>query len=223
MSYYFLLGVKGIKAKKKRLAGSGGGGGTGIVNPVEGAGASKSGFNIPHSQARLRIREIFTNGSSQIATLPNPNGGTTVFFGRDIEDYVATGIQGASNFQGGSFAGFDGEITLPAGSNYPSGTLKYNLAFGAYMPHNISFPLTVTLSIVADANLNLSVPPASVTTNHNFAGFNIDTKHTGTAGFAILKITHSGAGFTTNADSDVIAGNQNAVATDTFYLKINFV
>lgn len=221
MSYYFLLGVKGIKAKKKRL-GSGSGGGTGIVNPIEGAGAAKSGINIPHSQARLRIREIFTNGSSQVVSLTNPSGGTTTFHAVDIEDYVATGIQGATNFQGGSFAGFDGEITLPAGSNFPSGTLKYTLDFGAYMPHNTTSPLTTTLSIVVDANQNLSVPPAPVTNNNNFAGFTIDTKNTGTTGFAILKITHSGLGFTTNTDSDVIAGNQNAVATDTFYLKINF-
>lgn len=222
MSYYFLLGVKGIKAKKKRLAGSGGGGGTGIVNPIEGAGASKSGFNIPHSQARVRITEVFTNGSSQVPALPNPAGGTTQFHGIDVEDYVATGIQGATNFNGGSFAGYDGEVTIPAGSNFPSGTLKYTLEFGAYMPHNTSSPITTTLSILVDANQNLSVPPSPVTNNFNFAGLSIDTKGTGTTGFAIIKLTHTGTGFTTNADSDVIAGNQNAIASDTFYLKINF-
>lgn len=220
MSYYFLLGVKGIKAKKKRQASSVVGN---IVNPIEGAGAAKSGFNIPHSQTRVRITEVFTNGTSQTATLPNPHqGGTTTFHGIDVEDYVATGIQGATNFQGGSFAGYDGEITIPAGSNFPSGTLKYTLAFTAYFPHNTSSPLTTTLSILVDANQNLSSPPNAVTNQGNPASFSLDTKNTGTTGFAIIKITHNGSGFTTNADSDVIAGNQNAVASDTFYFKINF-
>ena len=221
MSYYFLLGVKGIKARKKRLAGSGGGG-TGIVNPIEGAAAAKNNLNIPHSQAQVRIVEVFTNGGSQVASLPNPLGGTTAFHSQDVEDYVATGIRGASNHQGNGFANYDGEISLPAGSNFPSGTVKYTLEFGAYMPHNTSSPITTTLSILVDANNNLSTPPNPITNNFSFAGLSIDTKNTGTTGFAIIKLTHTGTGFTTNADSDVIAGNQNAVASDTFYLKINF-
>ena len=224
MSYYFLLGVKGIKAKKKRLAGSGGGGGASpnLVNTIVGAGAAKSGFNIPHSQAKLDIREIFSNGSSNNVSLSNPSGGTTVWSSIDVEDYVATGIQGATNFNGGAFHQYDGEVTLIAGSNLPSGTSHYNIDFGAYMPNNSTSPLTVTFSILVDANNNLSTPPNPVNTNSNFAGFTINTNNTGTAGFAIIKITHNGTGFTTNVDSDVIAGNSNAIATDTFYFKINF-
>tara|TARA_R100000005_G_C4976091_1_gene187464 strand:+ start:145 stop:819 length:675 start_codon:yes stop_codon:yes gene_type:complete len=223
MDIHMQLLRKGVKAKKKRLAGGGGGGGASpnLVNTIVGAGTAKSGYNIPHSQARVEIREIFSNGSNNFVTLPNPSGGTTTWAAIDVEDYVATGIQGATNFNGGNFHQYDGEVTLIAGTNLPSGTDKYNIEFGAYLPNNSTLPITVTLTVLVDANNNLSTPP-SVTNNFHFASLSIDTKHTGTPGFAIIKLTHNGAGFTTNADSDVIAGNSNAIATDTFYFKINF-
>ena len=220
MDIHMQLLRKGVKAKKKRLAG--GGSSPNLVNTIVGAGTAKSGYNIPHSQARVEIREIFSNGSNSYVTLPNPSGGTTQWASIDVEDYVATGIQGATNFNGQGFHQYDGEVTLIAGSNLPSGTDRYNIEFGAYMPNNSTLPLTVTLTVLVDANNNLSTPPSPVTNNFHFAGMSIDTKSTGTTGFAIIKITHNGAGFTTNADSDVIAGNQNAIATDTFYFKINF-
>ena len=110
MDIHMQLLRKGVKAKKKRIAGAGGGGGASpnLANTIVGAGSAKAGFNIPHSQAKLDIREIFSNGSSSYVSLSNPSGGTTVWQSIDVEDYVGTGIQGATNFVGGDFHQYDG-------------------------------------------------------------------------------------------------------------------
>ena len=208
-----------MKDKKKRAAGGGGGGGGGgsppapnIVNPIEGP-SSKSGFNNTHSYVRLTVTNLVSNSAEQVA---NGVGGVTTLQSYEMDDYVATGIRGIANHTMAGNTQIDGEITLPALTNY-------RFTFGAYLPHNGGANVLVTVSAISDPQAVMGQAP-NPNPNSGFANTTIETKpsHLVVAGSVILKLTHNGVGFTTNTDSDVIAGNTNCGATDTFYLKVNF-
>ena len=81
----------------------------------------------------------------------------------------------------------------------------------------------MTVSAISDPQAIMGQAP-NPNPNSGFANTTIETKpsHLVVVGSVILKLTHNGVGFTTNTDSDVIAGNTNCGATDTFYLKVNF-
>lgn len=208
-----------MKDKKKRAAAGGGGGGGGgsapapnIVNPIEGA-YSKTGFNNTHSYVRLTVTNLQNN---QAARVPNGVGSVTDLQSYDMDDYVATGIRGITNHAIPGQAQIDGEITLQA-------LTDYRFQFGAYLPHNGGANVLMTLSAISDPQSIMGTAP-NPNPNQSFTNTSIDTKasHLVTVGSVILKLTHNGVGFTTNTDSDVIAGNTNCGATDTFYLKVNF-